>query len=67
VATKKEKNPNHNKQAPRAEENNEEFKGVAMWSKLIRRMTDEVVYLKKCCANVLQTSIKAKSQLLIYK
>ena len=47
VASKKEKNPNHNKHAPRAQENNEEFKGVVIWSKLIRQMTDEVVYLKK--------------------
>ena len=47
VATKKQKNPNHNKNSPRALENNEEFTGVTMWSKVIRRMTDEVVYLKK--------------------
>ena len=47
VATKKQKNPIHNKHAPRALENNDEFTGVVMWSKLIRRMTDEVVYLKK--------------------
>ena len=47
VATKKQKNPNHNKNSPRALENNEEFTGVTMWSKLIRRMTVDVVYLKK--------------------
>ena len=47
VATTKQKNPNHNKHAPRAQENNVEFTGVVMWSKVIRLMTEDVVYLKK--------------------
>ena len=47
LSSEKQKNPNHNKHAPRALENNEEFKAMCMWSKLIRYQTFDVVNLKK--------------------
>ena len=47
LSTQKQKNPNHNKKAKRALENNEEFKAMCIWSKSIRHMTDDVMYLKK--------------------
>lgn len=66
LSTQKQKNPNHNKHAPRALENNEEFKAMCIWSKLIRRMTDEVVYLKKGRRVGELNAIAKKIQLMDY-
>jgi len=47
LSSSKQKNPNHNKHAPRSQELNEEWKAVCMWSRKIRIQTYQIANLKK--------------------
>ena len=63
-SSRKRKDPNHNKNAPRSLELNNEFKALSLWSKFIRLKTLDIVYLKNGRLNGQLNAIAKKIQVM---